>query len=47
MSTQVAAALPKVLVPVVKEHQFSSTEDEEDVESELRLLNQSLLSNAC
>lgn len=47
MSTQIAAALPKVLVLVVKEHQFSSTEDEEDVESELRLLNQSLLSNAC
>lgn len=44
MPTQVAAALPKELAPVVKEHQFPSTEDGEP---ELRLLNKLLISDTC
>lgn len=42
MSTQFAAALPKVIAPVVKEQQFPGTED---VDSKLRLLNKLLMSN--
>lgn len=42
MSTQFAAAVPKVLAPVVKEHQFPN---KEDMDSELRLLNKLLISN--